>query len=136
MERERAEQEALGEAGRRRKQREKEKADMVKRLQAINNKGLAGTGMQQPQAQQEDEGDDDGTRVGKLRKMRKEQIKTQKAMLDCYSAMAGAIVAPHSVHVTSGRYRLYLHAESLDIWDVFLPVPREAGNKKKGAKKH
>jgi hypothetical protein len=67
--------------------------------------------------------------------MRRKHIESHKAMLDCYSALAAAVVAPHSVHVTSGRYRLYLHAESLDVWDVFLPMPRDASKSHKGNKK-
>lgn len=66
------------------------------------------------------------SRKGMLRRMQQENAKTQRALLDLYRNLGAAVVGPHSAHITSGRYRMYMHVEGLEVFDTLVPLPRDA----------
>jgi hypothetical protein len=101
-----------------RRQLEREKQEMMKRLQAI--------GIQVDAKVLQEEEEEDTSRLGVLRKMKAENLKTQKAMMDLYRHLGRVVLAPHSMHITSGRYRFYVLIEGFDVFDTVFPAPREA----------
>jgi len=123
----------------RKKQLEREKVEMLKQLERIgvSTEGLMKKKYDSTAEDEENEEDDDDngyeedmSRLGAVRKLREKNFKTQMRLLEAYGVIANTVAGPHSIHITSGRYRLYLHMVGIDLWDVF-PIPAAAPPSKK-----
>ena len=111
---EEARQMATGNETMLKKQKEREKLLLLKKLQGM---GMAVSGAGPVVDEEEDK-----SRVGALRKLKAEKAQTQRALLQLYQRLSNVVIGPHSVHVTSGRYRLMLYMEGVELFDVFLPI--------------
>lgn len=102
-----------------RRQLEKDKIEMMRKLQAL---GMTTAGVKKVVVEEEDE--EGKTRLGTVRKMRREYFESHRLLFDAYRNLSKVVTGPHSFCVASGRYRLYAHIEGVDVFDI-LPNPTE-----------